>query len=206
MNIKTVINIISTFIIVFVIAPAIFLGAFALCTTGSDNPDTPNLENTSNGEMKLSEVPNPSSSNHSSIDGERLEDEIHHKINDKRESLDRQRLEKSERVRRIARGHSKSMATEDFSAHVDTDGNDQTDRHEMYDGCTLVGENIIIGHKQDRGVNEIAESLVERWVDSEGHYENLKSQGHNVSGVGVYVTEDGTIYATQNFCCEHPDT
>ncbi|WP_158303756.1 CAP domain-containing protein [Natronomonas pharaonis] len=182
------------------------MGAFELCTTVGNDNNSIDKEEPSNGETKLSGVPNPSSSNHSSIDGERLEDEIHHKINDKRESLDRQRLEKSERVRRIARGHSKSMATGDFYAHVDTDGNDQTDRHEMYDGCTLVGENIIIGHKQDRGVNEIAESLVERWVDSEGHYENLKSQGHNVSGVGVYVTEDGTIYATQNFCREHPDT
>ena len=49
------------------------------------------------------------------------------------------------------------------------------------------------------GLEIIAEKQVQGWMDSPGHRRNILSSYHS-EGIGVFITNDGRVYATQNFC------
>ena len=46
---------------------------------------------------------------------------------------------------------------------------------------------------------EMASQIVDGWMDSPGHRENILSGFHS-QGIGVYATPEGKAYATQNLC------
>jgi len=121
----------------------------------------------------------------------------------------------------IARYHSSDMAEREYLAHTSPEGVSVSDRYERFGyacrvpvggntyatgseniGYTYHGERVVdygyIGDEED-----VAESLVDGWMASPGHRENmLKPYWQNI-GVGVAITEtsEGTrVYATQNFC------
>ncbi|RDZ32005.1 CAP domain-containing protein, partial [Haloferax sp. Atlit-24N] len=50
---------------------------------------------------------------------------------------------------------------------------------------------------------ELADGLMDQWMNSTGHRKNILTPEWNNIGVGVYIIEEsgGTaVYATQNFC------
>lgn len=61
-------------------------------------------------------------------------------------------------------------------------------------GMSSVAENVAGG--VIRG--DIPSQLTNAWTESKDHVYNLK-QNWDVSGIGVYVTDDGMVYATQIF-------
>lgn len=66
-----------------------------------------------------------------------------------------------------------------------------------------LGENINVVNSRalpDASEQAVAERLVDEWVNSSGHYENMVEERFSVFGVGIYVDSDTQqVFATQNF-------
>lgn len=89
------------------------------------------------------------------------------------------------RLTQAAEQHSRRMAQDDFFAHVGPDGSSPADRvlAAGYD-FVLVGENIAAGYASP-------EAVVESWMESEEHRENILNCEFEEIGVGhVYVEQD----------------
>ena len=124
----------------------------------------------------------------------------------------------------IARRHSQDMAARRFFDHVSPDGKDPERRgldagypcrksHGTYVTHGL-GENIFqsavfssvtFGSAGARtyqwmSADEIARQVVEGWISSEGHRENLLKRSFDRQGIGVAITSGGKVYVTQNLC------
>ena len=115
------------------------------------------------------------------------------------------------------------MAANNFFSHNNRQGQSPTDRglamgfdcRRDYPGYYTYGlaENIWQGYtygsittiafitrKNYLSDDEIALRSVSGWMDSPGHRENILTRRYTDSGIGVAITEDDKVYATQNFC------
>jgi uncharacterized protein YkwD len=171
----------------------------------------------------------PSESGQSATEGDlnrtRIERLVHEEINDRRRGHNLRPIQFDKELREIARYHSKDMAENQYFAHESPSGETMDDRYDKfgYDcrvdmsgnqyatgaeniASTYAFENVV----RDNGdtayysdEKEIAQGLVNQWMNSTGHRENtLKSHWEN-EGIGIYIIEiDGKtrVYATQNFC------
>jgi uncharacterized protein YkwD len=124
----------------------------------------------------------------------------------------------------IARRHSQDMAARRFFDHVSPDGKDPERRgldagypcrknHGTYVTHGL-GENIFqssvfssvtfgtAGARtyQWMSADEIARQVVDGWMGSEGHRENVLKRGFDRQGIGVAITSGGKVFVTQNLC------
>lgn len=142
-----------------------------------------------------------------SVEIERL---IHIRVNEIREDRGLEPLDHDAYIADIARAHSADMYDREYFSHYNPEDESPGDR--MADGnlfpghCRTVGENL--AHVSFSGelettenADRIAEVIVEGWMDSPGHRENLLKEGWDRHGIGVY-GGPGDIYATQNFCEE----
>lgn len=197
---KSIVNILSLVILaVLLFISGIFVGVKIGVIDMEPDPEIHGSENTTG-------VPEVAVSNHPRVDGEELEIAIYEEVNERRVATGEEELVHSERVRLIARAHSKDMANRDFFDHKNLEGQGSRERHEEYNGCESTNENIAkFSYIPANDSDVIAEDIVDAWSDSEGHYSIMMSDYRHVTGVGVYVTSDGVIYATQNFCKEHPN-
>ena len=124
----------------------------------------------------------------------------------------------------IARSHSADMAGQNFFSHTNLRGQSPTDRgssvgydcRKDYDSYYTYGlaENIFysslygqyweIGGKIIRKdyyeIEELAELVVDGWMDSPGHRENILKDSYDVEGIGVAIDSSEQVYITQNFC------
>lgn len=158
------------------------------------------------GETNTTGVPEVDASEHPEIDGEDLEREIFDKVNEKRETTGKEPFIQSERVRLIARLHSKDMVERDFFNHTNPDGQGSTERHQEYDGCEMPNENIAEwGPLPTTDIENISRVIVDGWSNSSAHNSIQMSDYYRVAGVGVHVTEEKELYVTMNFCREHPN-
>ncbi len=113
------------------------------------------------------------------------------------------------------------MATRGYFSHASPEGENFADRYERSgytcraptgDGSYLTGgENIAqtwydtavttdggtVRHTTER---ELARGIVNQWMNSQGHRENVLTPAWRNDGIGIYVAEKGKVYATQNFC------
>jgi uncharacterized protein YkwD len=46
----------------------------------------------------------------------------------------------------------------------------------------------------------LAEVVVDGWMDSPGHRENILEDGYGLQGIGVAISSDEEVFVTQNFC------
>ena len=149
---------------------------------------------------------------------------VHEYVNEERVSHGLSPLSFDDDLATIARYHSNRMVTEDFVAHVAPDGQTPQDRYERFDyrcrvdtgeGSYLLGaENIAVTYYDERvatandveryeNEDELARAVVDGWMNSEGHRENLLTPEWENEGIGVaIVEEDGitAVYVTQKFC------
>ena len=139
-------------------------------------------------------------------------------------------LSHDQTISRIARAHSENMVATGVFSH-DLNGQDPTDRALAAgydctgpDGHYGLGENIATEHRVQRWTcsgsddsscrvklyheteREVARGLVDGWMGSPGHRENILDRGYFRIGVGVaveissrYSQDDEGFYATQNF-------
>lgn len=125
-----------------------------------------------------------------------LEREVFELINRKRAQNNLQPLIWSERAAQVARLHSRNMASYNFFSHVGVDGKRVDGRADAsgLGNWRQIGENIAY----NRGFNDPVESVVESWMRSPGHRQNLLG-GWKESGVGITISSDGRYYFTQVF-------
>lgn len=97
----------------------------------------------------------------------------------------------------IARAHARDMAEHGYLAHVDPSGRSPLDRVQQagVTGFQLLAENI--------GASDVAgdrvESIVEAWLVSPVHRENLLHPSFNTAGIGIERGPDGRTIAVQLF-------
>ena len=54
--------------------------------------------------------------------------------------------------------------------------------------------------KDYHSLEELANLVVDGWMDSPGHRENILNSSYDVEGIGVAINDDEEVYVTQNFC------
>jgi uncharacterized protein YkwD len=157
----------------------------------------------------------------SDLDRGRVERRVHHHVNQRRADHGLAELEFDTDLREIARYHSEDMATNDYFSHTSPSGETMSDRYDEFgydcradagDGTYYTGsENIAYTYydrrvQTDDGVvrytnaDELAQGIVTGWMNSRGHRENILTEAWDDEGIGIVVTGEGKVYATQNFC------
>lgn len=116
----------------------------------------------------------------------------------------------------IARQHSIDMIGTKLYSHTNIKGESPTDRAEKrgYDTVKRVGqvyqvgigENIgimptgeVMGHGYISTNQDVAEAMVQGWMDSLGHRANIFNPSYEFIGVGVAYDGERDYYLTQNF-------
>jgi len=123
--------------------------------------------------------------------------------NDARRSRGLLVLDRDADLDNTARGHTDDMLRRRFFSHVNPDGENPGDRagHALVTADTLsrVGENIWGGTGQDYQDSRIlARTIVDSWMSSPGHRDNILRPEYTHLGVGVGVVGQ-EIRATQVF-------
>jgi uncharacterized protein YkwD len=151
-----------------------------------------------------------------------LEQRIHILINSERKARGFSGIGWDDRLARIARKHSKDMASRSFFSHESPEGKDFSFRYqEQGYTCSIRtgtiihmgAENIALGHlyRSIRTVNsvvsydwytidQIAQKTVQGWMNSPGHRRNILTPHWQNEGIGISFAPDGAVYVTQNFC------
>lgn len=141
---------------------------------------------------------------------EQVEDHVHRMTNDERTSRGIYHLADDSRLDGIARGHSQDMAARNYFDHDTPEERDPTDRGMAvgYD-CTKdygsyytygLAENIFTISRGGSNAEALARQIVDSWMNSPGHRQNILELDYDRLGVGIAVSRTGAVYATQNFC------
>lgn len=145
----------------------------------------------------------------SEIDESKTEQLIREEINDARAERGLVDLSAKRSLTEQSRYHSADMAERGVLAH-DLPGSTAGERLNEA-GCTSGAENVAQtwvfeniatenGTKYLSSEEELADSLTEQWMNSPGHRDNILSNDWTVTGVGIKITEENKVYATQMFC------
>lgn len=203
-----------------VTALKIVLGIFLVSAVGGiaffgymsldEGPSTPEFEQT--GELSY-EVTNDweNPGRYDGYDRGDIESLVVEYTNEERSTEGLDTLGDGDRHVSVARNHSRDMAENGYVGHVDSQGREFTERVEPR-GCSSIGENAaatfyevpVENARTDETVrvnseDDIARMLVDDWMASPAHRENLLGEYDSVS-VGVYVSGGNTVFATQVFC------
>ena len=135
---------------------------------------------------------------------------IHAYTNGERVKYGLEPLHFSEDISKAARMHSQDMLDNDFFEHDNLRGQTPTDRGNSigiscvkdYGSYYTEGLSENIFYMEGYGVSNVAENsktIVEGWMESKGHRENILEKDYDRIGIGIKFAND-EIYATQNFC------
>jgi uncharacterized protein YkwD len=138
------------------------------------------------------------------VSSDEIEAEIHDQVNEIRTERGLNELEHDDEIAAISRTHSQDMNERDYFSHTNPEGETPADRFgDLYPAeCRAVGENLAYiqsGAGGHGSAESIADRIVQGWMDSDGHRENLLRENWDSQGIGVYI-DDGRIDATQKFC------
>ncbi len=156
---------------------------------------------------------------------EALESEVHRLTNEERVQHSVGALSYDSSLASIARVHSGDMAQLDYFAHENLQGQSPSDRAAQAGyGCRKdygsyysegIAENIfqtslyssytttpggLVVSRDYMTLEEIATQIVDGWMGSPGHRENILDSKYDKEGIGVVVSADEKVYVTQNFC------
>ncbi len=98
---------------------------------------------------------------------------------------------------RMARAHSKNMASRGFFSHLTPDGLSLKDRAHQAGLAPfrMIAENIAY----NQGYDDPGAFAVEGWMISSGHRGNILDREYRSSAIGVFVNSEGCVYLTQVF-------
>lgn len=140
---------------------------------------------------------------------EQIERFIHTLTNQYRHAAGIPPLEQVLAIDAIARSHSQDMLQRNYFSHDTPEGLDPTNRGNLagYDCIKDYGsyyteglaENISWYSGTWYSAEFIAGEIVDGWMDSPGHRQNIMDPNYDRLGVGVAI-DSGNVYATQNFC------
>jgi uncharacterized protein YkwD len=148
----------------------------------------------------------PSSSSSSKIDLAKTAELVHQKINEQRAKFGRGALEWDPALANIALGHSKDMANRHYFSHDDLEGHRYTFRYSTagYICKQGSGENIYrLGTTRTITEEYLASRIVDAWMNSSGHRQNILSKSFHNEGIGVAFDSVRNYYVTQDFCALH---
>ncbi|WP_049971850.1 CAP domain-containing protein [Haladaptatus cibarius] len=189
-------------------------------TTQPESTTTPETTTTESPETTTTE-PTTTPDESDGFDRSEVERYVHQFVNEERTERGLNAISFDTELRDIARGHSEDMATRNYFSHTSPEGENFADRYEQAgyicqastgDGSYLTGGENIAQTWYDTPINsgdetvrytterELARGIVDQWMNSQGHRENILTDSWQNEGIGIYVTEDGQVYATQNFC------
>lgn len=121
------------------------------------------------------------------------------RVNEERRRRGLSPVKPEPQLSKIARRHSKDMIVRNFFSHVNPDALAPTDRifrqHRRLIG--LGGENIWTGNFRT-DPEALGKRIMDGWMNSPGHRENILRSSFTHLGVGV-VRQDSVVMATQNF-------
>ncbi len=125
----------------------------------------------------------------------------------------------------MTRYHSEDMGKREYFNHVSPEGETFADRYSMFGykcsrkvGTTIYmgGENLLqnsvydyYSYNEETGavleyhmvdMEELARSTVQGWMESPEHRKNVLFPHFQREAIGIYITDDGKVYYTQNFC------
>ncbi|NLU69771.1 CAP domain-containing protein [Streptomyces sp. HNM0574] len=120
-----------------------------------------------------------------------VEAEVLRLVNEERAEAGCKAVTADSGLARLAREFSTDMAERDFFSHTTPDGKSPWDRAEALGIPRLGGENIARGQAD-------AEAVMESWMNSPGHRENILNCDYRTLGVGVHLAEGGPWW-TQDF-------
>lgn len=141
---------------------------------------------------------------------EQVEDHVHEMTNEERALHGIRHLAGDNRLDGIARSHSQDMADRNYFDHDTPEGRDPTDRgtavgyncRKDYGSYYTYGlaENIFWISRAGSNPETLAREIVDSWMGSPGHRQNILEPAYDALGVGIAVSRTGAVYATQNFC------
>ncbi|WP_321504862.1 CAP domain-containing protein [uncultured Methanoregula sp.] len=162
------------------------------------------------------------------LDPASLESRIHDLINVQRQQNGLLPLSYDSFLADIARGHSWDMVSRHFFDHVNPDGKNPRARGDdagypcirSYKSFTTMGiaENLFQGNRYSayytnannpngtvvsydwNSLETVAQTVVNGWMNSEGHRKNILTDTYYQEGIGVAFSSDDKIYITENFC------
>lgn len=129
------------------------------------------------------------------IDPLTLEHQIHDQVNNVREQSGLKPLIYNEKLATIARNHSQDMVQNNYFDHTSPNGKTLLNR--IYDAkipCGFPGENI-----EQASTSDTADTIIQAWMNSSGHRNNILSEYYNSEGIGIFTSGD-IIMITEDFC------
>jgi uncharacterized protein YkwD len=154
----------------------------------------------------------------SQIDISTLEQEVHQLINVQRTNNGLSALTWDDSIGTIAREHSEDMVKRNFFSHINPSGEDPTDRaskqgyscRKDYGAYYTDGlaENIamtpidsnVIGCGSTTSLESLANCIVNGWMTSPGHRQNILTSTYTKTGIGIAYSNNDEAYSTQDFC------
>lgn len=126
-----------------------------------------------------------------------LEQSTFERVNQERVSRRLPPLQKNDHLTRAAREHSRDMAERDYLGHTNPDGYKPADRARLAGvrRARHIAENL----GKHRAHTDPVAAIVQGWMNSPAHRENILNPRFRVTGLGVVRATDGTIYFTQLF-------
>jgi len=144
------------------------------------------------------------------LDEDRVEDEVRNQVNEIRSDSSLIVLEHDEDLYQQSEAHTERMAANDRLANQI--GESTVDDRLGSAGCAYGSENVAQSWEFEEidipdgetistnSEEELAAALVESWMTSDGHRENILTNDWRHTAVSVEIRDDGKVYATQMFC------
>ncbi len=173
----------------------------------------PGYTQPSNSETYTS-PPSQSPTNNQEINIAELEIQIHNLTNTERTKQGLSPLSWDAQLNIVARKHSEDMARRNYFNHTSPEGFGPADRckqagliiqgcAENIFQCTLAKadwyKNGVLAYTEYYTQKEIASLVVNSWMNSPGHRQNILAASWTSEGVGIGISSDGKVYITQDF-------
>jgi len=139
---------------------------------------------------------------------EQIAFDIHYEVNEVRKLHGLKPLPWSSTIAEIAKKHSQDMSERNYLSHISPEGKDVVDRYEqanfvcareLSNGDILKGAENLAEISYPDDLTGIGTRIVQSWMDSPSHKQNLLFKEYGKEGIGVVISED-VLYITQNFC------
>ncbi|MFC7319552.1 CAP domain-containing protein [Halobacillus campisalis] len=154
-----------------------------------DIPEQREFEQLDKDEREVNEDEQSSPDSLDSQDPSEFEEKVVELVNEERAKEGLEPLEMFDRLSDLARLKSQDMADNDYFDHTSPTYGSPFDMMNQYDfSYWSAGENIAAGQRSP-------EQVVEGWMNSPGHRENIMKEDFTHIGVG-YVEESGDRYGT----------
>jgi uncharacterized protein YkwD len=136
---------------------------------------------------------------------EKVEDLVFEITNQARRAKGLAPLIKDDELREVARAYSNDMLVRRFFDHTTPDGVSFDERiaNQYHHRVRIMGENIWYASGYDPGkIQRVAKEIVDDWMSSPGHRDNILAPNFTHLGVGVSARHR-SIRATQEFVGRH---